>query len=377
MADGRAQLLAKAAAVAAGLAAAYFVYRSLPGGGGSRRRRRDIPRRVGSITIFPVKSCKGIDVSEARISDCGFPLDRNWVLVTATGNAEKPWEIHTLRESPALALVETAIEFDDAVLKPGVGGYQDGGHLVLRAPGMQEARVRFPREKKDGDAPATYFMFIGDNQGLDEGDEVAKWFSQYLGKEVRLMVQDPDFVRPTLDRYTPPAASFETTSAFPDPYAPQTANSDAFPFMILSTASFAALGRMLSSDAAEKGQSLEAANLSDRRRFRANVVVDNGQDPAEAFEEDGFKRVALGGEEFLGTMNCTRCTVPLADPDRGVATRQPLLTLQKHRRGIWTLGPAKACFGVYAFAKKRGGLVHVGDEVRVLEWGPMVDAKDD
>lgn len=58
-------------------------------------------------------------------------------------------------------------------------------------------------------------------------------------------------------------------------------------------------------------------NYADRRRFRANIIVENGEDPAVAFEEDDFKRSKIGSVEFESGMLCTRCTVPSADPDTG------------------------------------------------------------
>jgi hypothetical protein len=46
-----------------------------------------------------------------------------------------------------MALIETRLEFDDKSLKAGLGTYKDGGYLVLKAPGMKECKVRFPREQ--------------------------------------------------------------------------------------------------------------------------------------------------------------------------------------------------------------------------------------
>lgn len=154
-----------------------------------------IKRTVKSLSIFPVKSCKGIDVDEARCEDIGFALDRYWVVVcpeTAGEDGkepEHPVKINTLRESPSMALIGTALEFDDKKLKAGTGLYKDGGTLVLSAPGMEDCRVRFPRKAKEGEKPWTCFMFFNVNQLLDEGDEVASWLSKYLGKECRLAVQ--------------------------------------------------------------------------------------------------------------------------------------------------------------------------------------------
>jgi len=107
--------------------------------------------------------------------------------------------------------------------------------------------------------------------------------------------------------------------------------------MLLSTASLAAVNRFIAQDLKDKQAELEQMdpppapdalahveadkenNYADRRRFRANLIVDNGESSDFAFEEDEFKDVKVGGAHFLGGMRCTRCTVPSADPDKGVA----------------------------------------------------------
>lgn len=67
--------------------------------------------KVSSIFIYPVKSCRGISLSQAPLTPTGFRWDRNWLVVNYRGRA------YTQRVEPKLALVE--IELPDEAFSEG------------------------------------------------------------------------------------------------------------------------------------------------------------------------------------------------------------------------------------------------------------------
>src|SRR5688572_18266718 len=70
---------------------------------------------VSDLFVYPVKSCGGLAVSEAKIIDTGFDHDREWMVINEHG-----WFI-TQRQYPFLATVRPSIKNDVLTLEaPGV-----------------------------------------------------------------------------------------------------------------------------------------------------------------------------------------------------------------------------------------------------------------
>src|SRR3954454_3594631 len=103
-----------------------------------------------ALNIYPVKSCHGIPLHSAQVTDTGLVDDRHWMLVRPNGR------FVTQRELPRLALIGTAVEPD---------------RLPLTAPGMSSISVA--RGASCTALPVTVWKFTGD--GLDCGDEIAQW----------------------------------------------------------------------------------------------------------------------------------------------------------------------------------------------------------
>jgi uncharacterized protein YcbX len=68
-----------------------------------------MPALVSSLTVYPVKSCGGVSVAAATLTDTGLLFDRVWMLVAPGGNdvSEKITEnmFVSQRTEPTLALV--------------------------------------------------------------------------------------------------------------------------------------------------------------------------------------------------------------------------------------------------------------------------------
>src|SRR5512139_2480260 len=77
-------------------------------------------RIVSGLTIYPVKSCRGIAVKSATVEPRGLKFDRRWMVVDDSGR------FLTQREHPRLSLVGVELA---------------GGNLMLEAPGMPPLNI--------------------------------------------------------------------------------------------------------------------------------------------------------------------------------------------------------------------------------------------
>ncbi|XP_024974413.1 mitochondrial amidoxime reducing component 2-like isoform X2 [Cynara cardunculus var. scolymus] len=222
--------------------------------------------KVKSIFLYPIKSCRGISVSESPISATGFRWDRQWMVVNSRGRA------CTQRVDPKLALVEVELP-DDAISlawKPNKSSY-----LVIRAPGMDELKVSLCKPPQTCDGVSVWEW---SGSALDEGDEASKWFTNYLGKPSRLVrFNEESETRPVDHNYAP---GFRVMF------------SDGYPFLLVSQGSLDALNELLK----------EPVPIN---RFRPNILVDR----CEPFAEDLWKEIKIGNLAFHGVKLCSRCKV--------------------------------------------------------------------
>src|SRR5688572_31111857 len=66
---------------------------------------------ITALNIYPVKSCRGIALTQARLTETGFEHDREWLVTTPEGR------FLTQRERPLLAQIETALSNEQLVLR--------------------------------------------------------------------------------------------------------------------------------------------------------------------------------------------------------------------------------------------------------------------
>src|SRR3990172_6154408 len=70
--------------------------------------------KLSSIYIYPIKSLKGIDLTEAKVEERGFRYDRRWMLVGPDG------KMITQRQCPRMATISVYIASDGfRVVAPG------------------------------------------------------------------------------------------------------------------------------------------------------------------------------------------------------------------------------------------------------------------
>ena len=64
---------------------------------------------VTGLWVYPVKSCRGIALDEARLNKYGFEHDREWMVVTEQAR-DNLRSFVTLRQIPRMALVVPRFE---------------------------------------------------------------------------------------------------------------------------------------------------------------------------------------------------------------------------------------------------------------------------
>lgn len=287
--------------------------------------------RVSSIFIYPIKSCRGISVSQAPIAPTGFRWDRKWMIVNSKGRA------YTQRVEPKLALVEIELPTEAFSDDWNNSTY----NMVIKAPGMNILKVPLSRPHQITDGVSVWEW---SGSALDEGNEAAEWFTNYLDKPSRLV------------RFN---AESETRPVDPE-YAPGycVMFSDGYPFLLISQGSVDTLNKLLK----------EPVPIN---RFRPNILVDG----CEPFSEDVWREIRINKLLFEGVKLCARCKVPSINQETGLAGPEPNETLMRTRSDK-VLRPnknhkGKTYFGQNLVCKDnvlegKGKVVKVGDPVYIL-----------
>jgi hypothetical protein len=225
---------------------------------------------IGGLYVHPVKSCARIALQRARVTETGLEWDRQWMVFDDGG------EFVSQREEPRLALVRPTLRASD---------------LVLRAPGMLALHLAL--DAVEGDA--TVRVWNDTVRAGDMGDLAAQWFSDFLGRPVRLARFDPEVQRLSDSQWTGGARAL-------------TAFADAFALLVVSTASLTELNRRLG---------LRGAAPVGSDRFRPNLVLDG----LGTHEEDWIHRIEFetpdGAVVLRLVKPCSRCSIPDVDPERG------------------------------------------------------------
>ena len=244
----------------------------------------DVAVSVRSLHIHPVKSCAGIEVTEALLIETGLEFDRAWMVVDTAG------EFVTQRELPRMALVRPTLKTFE---------------MVLRAPGMLALHIALDTVE----APVPVTVWNDRVDAYDMGDLSARWFSDFLGREVRLARFDPEQRRLADPHWT---GTFEAEYAF----------QDAFPLLVTSAAALDELNRRLAS----RGE--PAVTMT---RFRPNIVLDG----LDAHGEDALDEITFATDDGPIRLRlvkpCARCPIPDVDLLTGVAGHTVADTLAGYR----------------------------------------------
>ena len=276
---------------------------------------------VSGLNIHPVKSTAIRPVQHAQVEPWGLAGDRRWMVVDADHvlvSARTDQRLFTITaDTPATADVT-----DD---------------LVLTHPDLPELRLATPVGEL-----VPVFLHKNDLQAVPVGVEADTWVRTAIGRDdVRLMWCDD----PTRRRLNPQFSRPTDSTGFADGY----------PLLLTTTRSLRRLNEWIVETALERGET--APEPLPMQRFRPNVVIEG---VGEAFAEDRWKRIRIGGVEFRAAKPCARCVMTTVNPQDLSTGKEPIRTLARYRR--WD---GQTWFGMNLIPTGQG-MVQVGDHVTVL-----------
>lgn len=230
----------------------------------------DVAVSIASLHVYPIKSCGGVTLDETMVIETGFEFDRAWMVVDADGM------FVTQRELPRMVLIQPTLKSTE---------------MVLRAPGMLALHIALDRVE----APMRATVWKDNVAAYDMGDLCAQWFTDFLGRPLRLVRFDPEQKRLSDHRWT---GTLDAENAF----------ADGFPILVASIAGMQEFNRRLQA----RGDA--AVTMA---RFRPNLVLD-GLDP---HGEDALDEIVFASSEGPIRLRlvkpCPRCPMPDVDPLTG------------------------------------------------------------
>jgi uncharacterized protein YcbX len=272
--------------------------------------------RVSDLFIYPLKSGRGIAMAAAEIDAFGLPGDRRAMITDPDGH------FITQREMPQLAQIE---------------GRADGTSLRLS---MADNETLVPLPRPDRRIDVSIWKSIV-SAGLAD-DESNRTLSNWLGREVRIVFFDEGARRTASAEW----AGDGTPVAFADGYQ----------ILVTTTGSLKSLNANLQAHG-EGSVGME--------RFRPNIVIDT----EEAWPEDRWAAIEIGGIRFDLVKPCSRCIMTTQDQQTGSRdVPNPMPAMGRIRMSADRRVPGPL-FGWNA-TPRASGRIAIGDAVKVLEQRP-------
>lgn len=295
----------------------------------ARWNKKELVGEISRITIYPVKSMKGVDVETSECSYTGITShvngsllrDRVWVVIR-NGN------IVTGRIKPKIVLIKVSLH---------------GDWLHLDAEGMDTFKLP-ANIKCDGVKVVKTIVWGAPVDGVDCGDAVANWLSTYLEiPDLRLLYHAEGIAGRKIVEVPKKWNKFANE-------IDQVAYQDGFPLLLMTESSNEDLNQKL------------VDHKVTIRQFRPNFAVSNVAVP---FDEDDWYDIFIGDAIFRNLKPCDRCVMTLIDPETGIShpEKEPLVTLRSYRM----LGPefgVAPCLGIN-LVTLQPGTVRLGDKVYV------------
>lgn len=346
--------------------------------------------KVKSLWVYPVKSCRGIELQYGKVIKTGMAYDRQFALAqllkisdkSNPSSVEQQWKFITQRERPQMARVRTEIWIPDPSLpeySPEKCFTESQGSLILL----------FPIEKGFWGLISRLIVRLG-GTGLETPFRLP-WNPSpaqietygYKVEKMAIWKDSPVSFRmgSTLVRYdnpimeklrefldiSNPLAIFRVPA---DPvrnlyrcapkkeelgYQTQVGFQDSYPLHIMNLASVHNLYSRLA----------PGMPLLNVLRFRPNIIITG----PEAYDEDDWKMIKIGNELYFVSSRTSRCKLPNVDPITGVKNA---VEPDKTMRGFRTIdagAPNKACLGMQMVPASEEGEISVGDCIKVLQRG--------
>lgn len=269
-------------------------------------------KKVSGLYSYPIKSTGTQSHKTANVNTFGLEGDREWAIIDAQDKCV------TSREHPKLMHLNCC---------------DDSEYLIINYKNEEIAKIE--RSDFEQGAQIDFNVHTYTAHGRTSSAHPAnEWLGKFINTECQLVLLDNERQRPVLSKH---GGSPRDIVGF----------SDQAPILIISEASLT-----------EVNSKLEVK--IEMNRFRPNIVISN----CEAFEEDTWKEIKIGGIRLRIIQACERCVLITIDPTTLVKhTRaEPLTTLSKYR-----IGPRGGIiFGVHAVPITEG-TINLEDPLEVIK----------
>ncbi|MDP8101780.1 MOSC domain-containing protein [Phocoenobacter atlanticus] len=256
---------------------------------------------ITQLWIYPIKSCKGISVSSIDLLKSGLRYDREMMIVDETG------KFVTQRSDKILAHIDVEL-----VDQTKVKLYFNHRSVIFEKQYINKVNTTVWRR----DVPA-----------FDQGDDVAIFLSEIIGRPVRLFATRPEDIFNT-----------RKNILFQDGQAVH----------------------LLTESSLEHAQQSLADFHIDVQRFRPNIVIGKStpDEQLTAFIEDSWQKIHTKQIELTITKLCERCAIPSINPQTLEKERAVDHYLKQYR-----IIDKKPMFGVCGYGSKLG-ILKVGDSIQ-------------
>ncbi|MBS9777125.1 MAG: MOSC N-terminal beta barrel domain-containing protein [Gammaproteobacteria bacterium] len=216
---------------------------------------------IKQLWVYPIKSCKGIELNSVDCLVSGLRHDREMMIIDEHG--------------------KFVTQRSDAIL----------AHIGVQLHGEDKVEVDYKEQRcvfsKSYSQPVSAEVWRRPVSGFDQGDLIANFLTSIIGKKVRLIATRPTDTRPP-----------ENNILFQDGQAVH----------IISEASL------------QHAQKHLPELMIDTRRFRPNIIIGNSTDTPQneklsAFAEDSWKTVTINSVKITVDRLCERCNIPSIAPD--------------------------------------------------------------
>ena len=276
--------------------------------------------QITDLFVYPVKSLKGIALSEAKTGLRGFEYDREWMITDSN------YHFISQREIELMATFKTGINLSSLII------HSNDKQLDIN---LSPEKLHPVEATVWGDVCNAY----------DEGDEASSWLTNELGKykgsSLRLVRFSADELRPVPEEYL---NGVSAESAF----------SDQFPYLITSWESL---------DKLNKGLIEKSSKDVSMSRFRPNIVVKGLEDIEKMTSSD--LSCTKSNYHFGLRKPCKRCKIVTINQDNGeiIEPKEPLATLTRLKFSDEIYG---AFFGQNAILlSNQSCTLRVGDKLKI------------
>lgn len=351
-----------------------------------RGKQGPIAGVVENLYVYPIKSCRAVEVEEAENLSMGLKYDRAYTFAefrgspqgsnVSKGSESAGWHFLTQRKYGKLANIVIEVwapDPDSLDYAPGEPNVLSDGVLVVKYPNPDDSTSDY-KGHKSFELPFDPTAGQIRNQGYTT-EKLTIWKDS---PEALLITSTdrtdcPPWIKEiqTYIGCSKPFALFRVATGHERHvfrnapreeqlgYQSVVGFADAYPLHILGLASVADLDERLKTIAPE----LAGSSAS---RFRANIYFKG----PPAYAEDSWKRIRVGQQIYHVACRTTRCELPNTDQLTGKKhLSEPSKTIRSYRNIDEGAGPKMACMGMQMVPAAEKGIIRVGDEIEILETG--------